>query len=178
MLCSVLQENKGLCVWGSLVISTHLCCTGCLVLEHSTVCLFWDRIHIVRFFPFIKISLVATEEMWMDLKMDSQCLLFPVEEWLVSSLGIFWTWMFLHCDKDPLITIQTFQSGGLAWNNTAFLHGLFHWFVYSYCPPVALVRTLAFFFSCLKFSLLKKAKVHWELGISGSWGISAFMWFH
>lgn len=161
MLCSVLQENKGLCLWGSLVISTHLCCTDCLVLEHSTVCLFWDRIHIIHFFPFIKISLVSTEEMWMDLEMDSlhrQCLLLGLR-----SDGVFFghilRWMFLHCDKDPLTAIQTFQSGGLAWNNTAFLGGLFHWFMYNYCPPVALVRTFTFLFShALNFHFLKKPR--------------------
>lgn len=80
------------------------------------MCLFWDRIHIIHFFPFIKISLVSTEEMWMDLEMDSlhrQCLLLGLR-----SDGVFFghilSWVFLHCDKDPLTAIQTFQSGGLA----------------------------------------------------------------
>lgn len=65
------------------MISTHLCCTDCLVLEHSTVCLFWDRIHIVQFFPFNKIPWwpLKTEEVRMDLEMGSchrQYLLFQL----------------------------------------------------------------------------------------------------
>lgn len=158
MLCSAWQENKGLFLWGSLVISTHLCCTDCLVLEHSAVCLFKDRIHIVQFFPFTKMSLVATED-WRVVDRPGDGLtpqtvsVFSVEEWWCpllahSELRCFFIvakisfLLYRHIKVESLLEIMLETTPG--------------WFVSLVCVQLLSSSCISknicvFIFSCLKF---------------------------